>query len=99
MLFFVVVVTPCIVVAVQPCMESIPIKKKNFSMCLKKSSFLNCWKVSLVVPVFKNIGVLLNTTALLVFFLWLFGLISYFLSNRWLWMVLDGLHKNIKLML
>ena len=45
----------------------------------------------MVVPVFKNIekGVLLNTTALLVFFLWLFGLISYFLSNRWLWIVLN----------
>ena len=49
-----------------------------------------------MVPVFKNIekGVLLNTTALLVFFLWLFGLISYFLSNRWLWMVLDEMSSQ-----
>ena len=27
-----------------------------FDMCLKKSSFPDCWKVSLVVPVFKNVG-------------------------------------------
>ena len=27
-----------------------------FNMCLKKSSFPDCWKVSLVVPVFKNVG-------------------------------------------
>ena len=27
-----------------------------FDMCLKKSSFADCWKVSLVVPVFKNVG-------------------------------------------
>ena len=27
-----------------------------FDMCLKESSFLDCWKVSLVVPVFKNVG-------------------------------------------
>ena len=24
--------------------------------CLKESCFLDCWKVSLVVPVFKNVG-------------------------------------------
>ena len=29
---------------------------KLFSMCLKESSFLDCWKVSLVIPVFKNVG-------------------------------------------
>ena len=26
-----------------------------FNMCLKESCFLDCWKVSLVVPVFKNV--------------------------------------------
>ena len=25
-------------------------------MCLKESCFADCWKVSLVVPVFKNVG-------------------------------------------
>ena len=27
-----------------------------FSMCLKESCFPDCWKVSLVIPVFKNVG-------------------------------------------
>ena len=27
-----------------------------FNMCLKESCFPDCWKVSLVVPVFKNAG-------------------------------------------
>ena len=27
-----------------------------FSKCLEESSFLDYWKVSLVVPVFKNVG-------------------------------------------
>ena len=27
-----------------------------FNMCLKGSCFPDCWKVSLVVPVFKNVG-------------------------------------------
>ena len=45
-----------------------------FNKCLKESCFPDCWKVSLVVPVFKNVGersMQLKTTALLVFFLWL----------------------------
>ena len=44
-----------------------------FNMCLKESCFPDCWKVSSVVPVFKNVeeGLLLKTTAQLVFFLWL----------------------------
>ena len=29
---------------------------KLFNMCLKESCFPECWKVSLVVPVFKDIG-------------------------------------------
>ena len=27
-----------------------------FNICLKESCFQDCWKVSLVVPVFKNVG-------------------------------------------
>ena len=27
-----------------------------FSKCLKESCFLDCWKFSLVVPVFKHVG-------------------------------------------
>ena len=27
-----------------------------FNMCLKESYFPDCWKVSSVVPVFKNVG-------------------------------------------
>ena len=27
-----------------------------FNMCLKESCFPNCWKVSWVGPVFKNVG-------------------------------------------
>ena len=27
-----------------------------FNICLKESYFLDCWKVSSVVPVFKNVG-------------------------------------------
>ena len=27
-----------------------------FNMCLKESCFLDCWKISLVVHVFKNVG-------------------------------------------
>ena len=27
-----------------------------FNLCLKQSCFSDCWKVSLVVPVFKNVG-------------------------------------------
>ena len=44
-----------------------------FNMCLKESCFPDCWKMSLVVPVFKNIGE--RPTAknyhMLVFFSWL----------------------------
>ena len=42
-----------------------------FNKCLKESCFLDFWKVSLVVPVSKNVGLQLKTTALLVFILWL----------------------------
>ena len=42
-----------------------------FNKYLKECCFLGCWKVSSVIPVFKNVGkgLLLKTTALLVFFL------------------------------
>ena len=44
-----------------------------FNKCLKESGFPDCWKVSSVVSVFKNVGErsTAKTTALLVFFLWL----------------------------
>ena len=44
-----------------------------FNKCLKESCFPDCWKVSLVVPVFKNVkkSSTGKTNALLVFFLWL----------------------------
>ena len=44
-----------------------------FNKYLKESCFPDCWKVSSVVPVFRMLGkgLLLKTTALLVFFLWL----------------------------
>ena len=43
-----------------------------FNKCLKESCFPDCWKVSLMVPVFKNVGkgLQLKTIGLLVFFLW-----------------------------
>ena len=36
--------------------ELLYILVKLFNMCLKESCFPDCWKVSLVVPVFKNVG-------------------------------------------
>ena len=44
-----------------------------FNKCLKESCFPDCWKVSSVVPVFKNVGksLQLKITTLLVFFRWL----------------------------
>ena len=36
--------------------ELLYILAKLFNMCLKESCFPDCWKVSLVVPVFKNVG-------------------------------------------
>ena len=32
------------------------IKAELFNMCLKESCFPDCWKVCLVVPIFKNVG-------------------------------------------
>ena len=47
---------------------------EHFNMCLKQSCFLDCWKVSSVGPVFKNVrerSTAKNHNTLLVFFLWL----------------------------
>ena len=66
-----------------------------FKKCLKESCFPDCWKVSSVVPVFKNFGE--GSTAGLLHKLkaygipsQIFGLICSFLSNRRLRVVLDG---------
>ena len=45
-----------------------------FNICLKESHFLDCWKVSSVVPVFKSVGessTVKTTTFLVLYFLWL----------------------------
>ena len=46
---------------------------KLFNKCLKESCFPDCWQISSVVPVFKNVGErsTAKSYALLVFFLWL----------------------------
>ena len=44
---------------------------KLLNKCLKESCFPDCWKVSSVVPVFKNVGERSTAKNLLVFFLWL----------------------------
>ena len=36
--------------------ELLYISAELFNMCLKESCFADCWKVSSVVPVFKNVG-------------------------------------------
>ena len=59
---------------------------KFFNMCVKESCFPDCWKVSLVVPVFKNAGERFMSYGISG---QTFGLISSFLSNRWLRVVLD----------
>ena len=48
----------CIPVVVpKNCEPELPyIVAKLFNMCLKESCFLDCWRFSSVVPVFKNVG-------------------------------------------
>ena len=48
----------CIAVVVLKNCESEPsyILDELFNICLKESCFPDCWKVSLVVPVFNNVG-------------------------------------------
>ena len=67
-----------------------------FNKCRNESCFPDCWKVSSVVPLFKNVcwgkGLLLKTATLLVFFLWLvFFLVAFdkFVNNR----IVDHLEK------
>ena len=46
-----------LVVALQNCESELSYKLVElFNKCLKESSFPDCWKVSLVVTVFSNIG-------------------------------------------
>ena len=45
---------PVVVLNCEPELSYIP--AKLFNMCLKGSCFPDCWKVSSVVPVFKNVG-------------------------------------------
>ena len=45
------------VMVLKNCEPELPyILAKLFNMCLKESCFPDCWKVSSVVPVFKNVG-------------------------------------------
>ena len=48
----------CIVVVVlkncEP--EILYILAEIFNLCLKESCFPDCWKASIVVPIFKNVG-------------------------------------------
>ena len=66
------------VVVLQNCEPELSyIPAELFNKCLKESCFPDCSKVSLVVPVFKNVGgggrgIQLRTTILLVFFLLVF---------------------------
>ena len=65
------------VVVLKNCELELPyILAELFNRCLKEPCFPDCWKVSSVVPVFKNGGErsakkVNQTTSLLVFFLWL----------------------------
>ena len=58
------------VVVLKDCVrEHFYILAELFNKCLKESCFSDCWKVSSVAPVFKNVGErsTAKTTALLVF--------------------------------
>ena len=58
------------VVVLKNCELELPyILAELFNKCLKEYCFPDCWKVSSVVPVFKNVGERSTTTTLLVFFL------------------------------
>ena len=63
----------CILVVLKNCKPEVSyILAEIFNKCLKESLFPDCWKVSSVVPVFMlGKGLLLKTSALLVFFQWL----------------------------
>ena len=57
-----------------------------FNICLKESCFPNCWKVSSVIPVLKNVRetsvAKRKVTALLVFFHWLLKSCSLVVSKN-----------------
>ena len=73
-------------VAIKNCESELSyILAELFNMCLKESCFPDCWKVSLVAPVFKNVGE--RSTAKNYCPV---SLISSFLSNRQLRVALDG---------
>ena len=47
----------CLILILKNCdPELLYILTELFNMCLKESCFRDCWKVSSVVPVFKNVG-------------------------------------------
>ena len=60
-------------VVLKNCEPELPyILAELFNKCVMESYFPDCWKVSSVAPVFKNVGkgLQLKTTALLVFYQW-----------------------------
>ena len=62
------------VVALKNCEHELSyILAELFNMCPKESCFPDCWKILLVVSVFKNLGErsTAKTTTLLLFILWL----------------------------
>ena len=68
-------VSDCIpVVILRNCASELSCILAEFlNMCLEESCFPDCWKISLVVPIFKNVRERSTGTnyPLLVFFLWL----------------------------
>ena len=65
-----------------------------FNKCLKESYFPDCWKVSSVVLVFKNVG---ERSATKIRYLALFFLFSVVVGFEWFWM--ESHYKNIQIML
>ena len=66
-----------------------------FNKCLKESTFSDCWKVSSVVMIFKNVGEMSTAenycpVTLLVFFLWLVKSLNIKLVNN---RIVDHLEK------
>ena len=57
-----------------------------FNMCMMESCLMDCWKVSSMVPVLKNVGkrrgLLLKTITLLIYFLQLLKFLKKLVNNR-----------------